>query len=99
MAKSTPDTETPPAPPAPTDELAKLRQELADANAKITQLTTAKAQLDEDEKLIAAKMAKGLTRAQAISSIRSQRVYDESAVAKLQRERLSKKQAEKAAGK
>jgi len=66
---------TPPAPPI------DLAAENATLKAKVAELELAKVQSAEEEKVIAAKIAKGLSRAQAIAVIRRQREYDASPIA------------------
>jgi len=55
----------------------RLTGELAEANRKIAEFTAQKAQAGADEQIIAAKMAVGLTREQAVSVIRRQRQFDQ----------------------
>jgi hypothetical protein len=69
-------------------QLAASNAELAAANATAAELRNKQARQSEEEKLIAAKTAKGLTRPQAIAIIARQKQYDASPVAQERAQRV-----------
>ena len=73
--------------------IADLQVQLDAANARITQLTAAQVQQTEKEKNIASKMARGLTRAQAIAVIERQEASDATPLANQRAAKVTKFQA------
>jgi hypothetical protein len=84
----TPDPAKPPTAPIVTIE--SLQAENAALKQQIAELTAKRAQNEAEEKIIGEKMAKGLTRAQAISVIARQKAYDESELGQARAERVAK---------
>jgi hypothetical protein len=74
----------PPATDAPPKTAEQLQKELDAAHAELAVFRSAKAAASDEEVLVAAKMAVGLTRPQAAAVIRRQRAFDESDFGKAQ---------------
>ena len=74
---------------------AELRLQLAAANAKIAELTQAQTALSEFEKKVAAKIALGLKRDQAVAAVRNQEQFETSEYAKVIAARNAQRDAAK----
>jgi len=85
-AASTTAADSPATPPAPTIE--SLQAENAALRAQLASLGSSNAAQSADERVIVEKMAKGLTRAQAIAAVRRQKEYDATPEAKARAARV-----------